>query len=197
MSDESTTGTVQTADPASSTTPPADPATTETQPATGEETIDWKARSREWEKRSKANASAVEELAALKARTMSDSEKAVADAEKRGRDNAAKEYGRQIAQAKFEAAAAAKGLDLGEATDLIDTSKFLTDKGEVDEAAIKSAVAKLAKLAAVKPAGPSRSSGEMPGAPGDTAPISEDQLSRMTPEQITEAFNAGRLKHLM
>lgn len=116
---------------------------TETEP----ETTDWKAMARKWEKTAKANTTAAAERDALKAKHMTEQEKAVAEAEARGKTTASADYGRRLAAAEFKAAVAAKGLDLGEALDLIDTSKFVGDDGEVDEAAIKTAVAKLAKLA--------------------------------------------------
>lgn len=165
-------------------TPPADPA----------QDTDWKAEARKWERRAKENSTAAEQLEKHKASAMSDAEKAVAAAKVEGASEAAKAYGLKLAKAELKAAAAAKGVDLADFDDLIDVSKFLTDKGEVDDDAIKKAVARFAKLAAPK-AG--RSGGEMPGAPGGTEPITEAQLAKMTPEQIAKAYEAGQLKHLM
>lgn len=147
--------------------PPAPPA-----PATGDqggqpsgppgEETDWKARAREWERRAKDNKTAADELAALKASQMSDQEKAVAAAEKQGRTAAAAEYGAKLAAAQFETAVARAGIDLGEAADLIDTTRFVGKDGQVDTDGITAAVKKLAKLA---PRGPGRSGGDM-GASG-------------------------------
>lgn len=55
---------------------------------------------------------------------------------------------------------------------------------------------------AAQPAAPStppagRSGGEFSGAPGEGTPITEEQLEQMTPAEMTAAFNAGKLKHLM
>lgn len=47
------------------------------------------------------------------------------------------------------------------------------------------------------PPPPARGSGEFPGASGAGQPITEEQLASMSPEEITEALNAGRLKHLL
>lgn len=170
-------------------TPPADPA------APPAQETDWKAEARKHEKRAKENFAAVEELAKLKTSMQTDSEKAIAAAKSEGATEAAKTFGARLAAAEFKAAVAAKGLDLGEALDLIDASKFVDDKGDVDDDAIKKAVAKLAKLAPAKGAG--RSGGEFTGAPGEGAPITEEQLNRMTPEQIAKAYAEGKLKHLM
>lgn len=46
-------------------------------------------------------------------------------------------------------------------------------------------------------AGPARSGGEFPGGSGAGGAITEDQLASMTPDQISKAFNEGKLKHLM
>lgn len=143
--------------PAPGEPPKADP------PKDGD--TDWKAEARKWEKLAKDNKNAATELDKLRTANMSEQEKAVADAEAKGRTAAAQDYGSKLAAAKFEAAVALAQVDLGEAADLIDTKQFLDDKGEVDEAAIKKAVAKLAKLAPAA-AKPARSGGDHPGGGG-------------------------------
>jgi hypothetical protein len=47
------------------------------------------------------------------------------------------------------------------------------------------------------PAAPPTSGAEFAGGNGAGGPITEAQLAQMTPEQITEAFTAGKLKHLL
>lgn len=158
--------------PAPATQPPA-----EAKPATGDgDGTDWKTHAREWEKRAKANSA---ELDKLRKAQMTDQEKAIADAEAKGRQNAAAEYGVRLAGAEFRAAAAAAGVDLGEASDLIDVSRFVKD-GEVDSDAIKAAVGKLAKLAPKQPAGRSGTS-TPPG--GKTTPPPE------RPRSLTQAVS--------
>ncbi|MEU6033980.1 hypothetical protein ABZ801_01080 [Actinomadura sp. NPDC047616] len=44
---------------------------------------------------------------------------------------------------------------------------------------------------------PRAAGGEFPGAPAPAAAISEAALAQMTPDQIAEAFQAGRLNHLL
>ncbi|MFE6488971.1 hypothetical protein ACFVGN_39395 [Streptomyces sp. NPDC057757] len=157
-------------------TPPATPpAAPPAPPAPGDEGTDWKAEARKWEKRAKDNTT---ELEGLKAATMSEQEKAVAEAEKKGRTAAAADYGLKLAGAEFRAAVAAAGLDLGEAAELIDVNRFVGDDGEVNVAAIKSAVTKLSKLA---PKGAGRSGGDMGGGGG-----SGDQTASID-KQIEEA----------
>lgn len=161
--DPTPTPPVPTPPPAAPPAPTPDPVTP---PADPPPETDWKAEARKWEKLAKDNRNAATELDKLRTATMSEQEKAVSDAKAEGRTAAATEYGTKLAKAEFKAAVAAAGVDLGEAADLIDTTQFLDDKGEVDEAAIKKAVAKLAKLA--PKAGAPRSGGDTPpGGPGN------------------------------
>lgn len=142
---------------------------------------DWKAHSREWEKRAKANANAATELEKLKAANMSEQEKAVTEAEKAGRTAALAEAIPQIAQARLEAHAARAGVDLSEFAEFIDLTKFVGEDGQVDDKAIKAAVTKFAKLA---PPGAGRSGGDMGGGGG-----SGDQNASLD-KQIEDATKA-------
>lgn len=148
-------------------TPPATP------PEPAPET-DWKAEARKWEKRAKENNGAQTELEKLQQQAMTDQEKAVAEAEKRGRTAADADHGRELAAARFEAAASRAGVDLGDAADLINTAQFVNDKGQVDGDAITAAVKKLAKLA---PKGPGRSGADLTGGHGDTPPSVDKQIA--------------------
>ncbi|WP_113699176.1 hypothetical protein [Nonomuraea lactucae] len=151
--------------------PPAPPA------QEGTET-DWKAEARKWEKRAKENSSAAEELDKVRKASMSEQEKAVEKARKEGETTATVAAGRKLAEAKFETALARKGLDLGDAADLIDVGKFVDDKGDVDDAAIKKAVDKLAKLA---PKAPPSSGGDFGGGNGSVG-------NQERPKSIREAY---------
>lgn len=147
---------------------------------------DWKAEAKKWEKRSKDNHT---ELENLRAANMSDQEKAVSDAEKAGRTAAASEYGQRLAGAEFRAAVAAAGLDLGEAAELIDVNRFIGEDGEVNVAAIKSAVTKLSKLAPARGAG--RSGGDMGGGGGSGTQAATLQ------QQIEQAKADGNVRLVM
>ncbi|MFJ1869959.1 hypothetical protein [Streptomyces chartreusis] len=140
---------------------------------------DWKAEAKKWESRSKANFADLEKL---RAANMSEQEKAVSEAEHKGRTAAATEYGQKLASAEFRAAVAAAGLDLGEAAELIDVNRFVGEDSEVNVAAIKSAVTKLSKLAPARGAG--RSGGDLGGGGG-----SGDQDASID-KQIEEATKA-------
>ncbi|MFI7532586.1 hypothetical protein [Streptosporangium sp. NPDC049376] len=156
---------------------PTDPAPTDPAPQPAQET-DWKVEARKWEKRAKENSSAAEELDKVRKASMTEIEKAVEKARKEGESTALVTAGRKLAAAKFETALARKGLDLGDAADLIDTAKFVDDKGDVDEAAIKKAVDRLAKLA---PKAPSSSGGDFGGGNGSTG-------TNERPKSIREAY---------
>ncbi len=162
-------------------TPPAP-----TPPAGGAEP-DWKAEARKWEQRAKDNKGAADELEKLKASQMSEQERAVAEAEKRGRTAAAIEHGKELAAARFEAAASKAGVNLGDAADLIDTARFVDKDGKVDTDGIQAAVKKLAKLAPAK--GPGRSGGDLGGGSGHQAPTIE--------QQIAEAQSKGNWREVM
>ncbi|WP_101788655.1 hypothetical protein [Nonomuraea indica] len=151
------------------TPPPAPPADQQPPAPPAQETeVDWKAMARQWEKRAKENSKAADELDKLRKASMSEQEKAVAEAEARGKTTAAQEYGHRLAAAEFRAAVAAKGLNLGEAADLIDSTRFVDDKGDVDEQAIRKAVDKLSKI--LTPKAPSSSGGDFGGGNGGGTP---------------------------
>ncbi|MBG0830521.1 hypothetical protein HS041_22425 [Planomonospora sp. ID67723] len=176
-----------TPEPTTQGTPPTEqPAAPTAAPPAQETGTDWVAEARKWEKRAKENSKAAEELEKLKTEAMSEQEKAVAAARKEGETSAIVKAGQRVARAEFKAAVAAKGLDLGEALDLIDTTKFVDDKGDVDEAEIKKAVGKLAKVAA--PKAPSSSGGDFGGGNGG------GQTPKGLREQIAEAEAKGDWK---
>lgn len=134
---------------------------------------DWKAEARKWEKRAKDNHT---ELESLRTANMSEQEKAIAEAERKGRTAAASEYGQKLAAAEFRAAVAAAGIDLGEAAEYIDVTRFVGEDGEVNVAAIKSAVTKFSKLAPAK--GPGRSGGDLGGGSGHQPPTLDQQIAQ-------------------
>jgi hypothetical protein len=100
-------------------------------------------------------------------------------------------------------AARAAGAD---ADALLDSRSFLAALADVDLAsagaadkvaeAVKAAVKANGKLAAA-PAAPGKSGAEITGGAGTGEKITEEQLAKMTPAQITEALNAGKLAHLL
>lgn len=176
---------------------------TGTAAATATDTTDWKAEAEKhradaekWKAHSRKNEDTLkaERDKAAKA-GMTDTEKATAEAEQRGRKAAATDYGKKLAAAEFRAACASAGVDLGDAAELIDPTRFVGEDGEVDEAAIKAAVKKLAKFAPAKTAG--KSGGEFTGGSGAGTPITEAQLAAMTWQEKAKAYSDGKLSHLL
>lgn len=118
-------------------TPPANEAKSED--------IDWKAEARKWEQRAKENGKAKSELEQQRQASMTEAEKAVAEAEKRGRTAAATEFGKELAQTQFDALAGRRNpaFDTAQALEYVDLAKFLGEDGRPDLKAITAAVERL------------------------------------------------------
>lgn len=174
-------GTAPTTPPAATPAVPAAPVVTDE-----DEGTDWKALARKHEKRAKDSHA---ELEKIRAASMSEQERAVAEAETRGRKAADATYGTKLAAAEFRAACAAAQIDLGEATEFVDVTKFVGDDGEVNTAAIKSAVTRFSKLA--KPSA-GRSGADLSGGSGDTTASLDKQIEEAT--KARDFAGAIRLK---
>ncbi len=85
------------------------------------------------------------ELDKVRQAAMSDSERAVAEAEVRGRATALGEVGQKLARARFDALAGRRNADVDTAQvlEFVDLSRFVDDSGDLDEKAIKAAVERL------------------------------------------------------
>ena len=133
--------------------------TTETAPDTGTEetatteptveqlTADlekWKTQARKHEDRAKSNATAAKELEALKIASMDETGKAVETARSEARAAALVEVGGKLVAAEFKLAAAGRISDVDALLEGLDRSKFLTDEGDPDTAAITAWVDKIA-----------------------------------------------------
>jgi hypothetical protein len=131
--------------------------------------------SRKWETRSKENLQAKTELEKQRQAAMTDAERAVAEAESRGRTAAATEFGKELAQTQFDALAGRRNpdFDTAKALEYVDLGKFLGEDGRPDQKAIEAAVERLVPAAADGP--PSFDGG--PRTPA-TAPQGMSQLIR-------------------
>jgi hypothetical protein len=114
----------------------AEDTTTETAPETTEKEVDWKAKARLWESRAKENKNAAKELEELRAKHMTEQERAVAEAKDAGRKEALVEIGARLVDAEVKAAAAGRSVDVDALLDGLDRSKFLDDEGNPDTTAI-------------------------------------------------------------
>lgn len=85
------------------------------------------------------------ELNTLRQQGMNDSERAVAEAEARGRTAASTEFGQRLARSEFatEAARRNPGFDAAGILDDLNLARYVGDDGEPDSKAIKAAVARL------------------------------------------------------
>ncbi len=127
--------------PEASPTEAAQPET-EAPPA---DTTDWKAEARKWEARAKEHGAAAKEFEKQRQATMTEAEKAVAEAEGKGRQSAMQEYGKRLARSEFDAAAARRNPDADTAAvlEFVDLGRFVGEDGEPDPKAIKAAVERL------------------------------------------------------
>ena len=135
------------------TTTTATPDTPETTPAQ-ETSEDWKAKyesllkdARKHEDRAKANSAAAKELEALRAKSMTDQEKAVADAKAEARAETLREVGGKLTEASIRVAAAGRPVDVDALIEGIDASRFLDANGDPDTKAIAAWLDKVSPVA--------------------------------------------------
>lgn len=94
------------------------------------------------------------ELEQVRKASMSEAEKAVAEAEQRGRSSALTEYGKRLARSEFNAAAARRNPAFDTAAlDYLDLSRFVGDDGEPDSKAISEAIERLVPTSDGRPRG--------------------------------------------
>ena len=150
-------------------TPPAPAPAAPVEPAPAQaDGTDWKAESRKWEDRSKANAQAAKDLEKLQQAAMSDQEKAVAAAKAEGRTAAEAEARTTAVELAVFRTASKAG---GDPDALLDSNSFLAAVAQIDPKdsaavvkAITDAVKANPKLAAAPAAGASGPA--LPGGPG-------------------------------
>src|SRR4051794_4841840 len=70
------------------------------------DTTDWKAKARKWEQRAKDNQRAAKDLDAQRRAAMTEADRAVLEAEERGRTAALTSFGQRLARTEFIAEAA-------------------------------------------------------------------------------------------
>lgn len=171
-----------------------DPSTT---PAPADK--DWEAEAAKWKalsrKHENANTQALKELEQLRAAQMTDSEKAVAEAEKRGREAALKEMRADMARMKLQAQAAGKVADVDALLDLVDINRLLTEDG-IDEEAIKATIERLTKVIPA-PAQPKFDNVELGPQGNRPRQLTRDEIRTMTPDQIEDARLKGQLDSLL
>lgn len=142
------------------------------------EVAKWKSLARKHEGNAKANADAAKELAALKTANQSDSEKAISEAEQRGRSAATADLSQRLAAAEVRAALTGVVPDPAAIVEDLNLAKYVTDTGDVDQEAV-TALRKKYESFATKP-GPDLKQGKQGGA-----------ATKDIDQQIAEATAAG------
>ena len=134
---------------------------TEPTEPTNDDTVDWKAEAEKWkgladttdkrakrlEDTAKANAAAAKELDQLRQSTMSDQEKAVAQARTEARTETLREVAADRVADKFRALAVNRPLEIDALLEGIDTARFANDDGTPDVKAIGTYLDKVAPIA--------------------------------------------------
>jgi hypothetical protein len=175
------------------TPPPSEPAPVDTDWQA--EANKWKAAARKHEDRAKANFQAAKELETLKESQLSDTDKAVKEAEARGQAAAIAQFGQKIAAAELKAALAGLIPDPAGVIEDLNLAKFVTDTGDVDVEAVAALREKYALLAPAKNApAPNLHQGRQ--GPPVQGQITRAELERMTPDEITAAMAQGRLDEI-
>ena len=161
---------------------------------------DWHAEADKWKalsrKHENANATVLKELEQLRTAQMSDSEKAIAEAESRGAQNALAGVRSELAEARLRVAATGKVADVDALVELVDMSKFVTEDG-VNGAAIDAAVERFTKI--LPPPVQQKFGTVELGPQGGDRPrqLTRENLRDMTPQQIEDARQKGQLDHLL
>jgi flagellar hook-length control protein FliK len=98
--------------------------------------------------RTEAKAAAAE-VEKIRKSSMTEAEKAVAEAEARGRSAALADFGKRLARTQFDALAGRRnpGINTSEVLEFIDLARFVGEDGEPDQKAIEAAVERLVPAA--------------------------------------------------
>jgi hypothetical protein len=151
--------------PTAAPDPAAQPAEPTTEPV---DSTDWKAEARKWEDRAKENRKAAQDLEAQRKAAMTDADRAVAEAEERGRTAAVTAFGQRLARTEWVAEAAKRNptYNAADALEDLNLAKFIGDDGEPDSKAIAASVARLVpELNSGTPQPPSFDGGTRQAAP--------------------------------
>lgn len=173
------------------------------------EVAKWKSLARKHEDQAKRNAKAAKELEQLKRSQMDENEKAIAEAEERGRQAARLEVAEKLAAAEIKAELKGVVDDPAAIVEDLNLRKYVTDDGEVDSDAVAQLREKFSKLAkSSSDGGNSNGSGAGTGKGGPDlrqgvrggnrpAQLTRDDLKNMTPDEIAKAKSEGRLNDLL
>lgn len=190
------------------TDPPADdpPSSATDDPAVLRAEIEkWKSQSRRQEDRAKANANAARELEELKKSQQTDAERAVAEAEQRGRAAVLAEYGQRLAAAEIKAALAGIVPDPALVLEDLNLARYVTETGDVNTEAVDALKARWTSIVgnrqlAPPPPPPPGDGGARggAGAPGQLSAADVDRLRRENKHaELAKAHDEGRLNQYL
>ena len=179
-------------------TPAAAPEPEQTTPS---DATDWKAMARKHEKEAKQNREAARELAALKAKEQTDAERLAAERDAE-REKVKAAVRRAVTAEVKSVASSLKFCDPSDALRMLDLDEYTDESGEVDEAAIRSALEEIAAkkpylLASSEAPAPARSGGPVGGGSAVPSQLSREDLKDMSSDQIVKAKEEGRLNQLL
>jgi hypothetical protein len=154
--------------------PAVDPAAQPTDPAQAAEPnddTDWKAEARKWEQRAKDNQKAARDFEQQRKAAMTEAERAVVEAEERGRMSAVSTYGQRLARTEFIAEAARRNpaFDATSILDDLNLARYIGEDGEPDSKAIAKAAQRLIPEANNTPQPPSFDGGSRQAAPAGSS----------------------------
>lgn len=115
-------------------------------------------------------------LSALQQSSMTDQEKAIAEAKSAGRSEAIREAGKRVAAAEFRALAAGRLADPDAYLELLDLSPFIGEDGEIDKKALAKMVERL--IAQITPSGARIPAGPMGNGDGGESDFLRAALSK-------------------
>lgn len=148
-------------------------------------------------KERKARQALERQLSEVQAAQMTDQERAVAEAEARGRLAASTEYATNLAAAKIEARLAGVVPDVNAVLEFLDVSKFVLEDGTVDVDKIEALRERYAAIVPQQMATPSVPTGPRGGEASSWTLERVQRLSKTNPEQVEAARQRGELDHLL
>lgn len=135
-------------------------------------------------------------LEELEKQSMSDTEKAIAEARDSARAEVLGEVGSKLVDAEVRAAAAGRTVDVDALLEGLDRRRFITDDGEADRDAIGAWVERIAPKG--EPGTPSPiDMGQGTRPTNNPGQLTQAAIKNMTQKQISAALKEGRLDNLI
>lgn len=154
----------------------------------------WKSLSRKNEQQAKANLAAAKELEEIRKSQLTDTERLIEQTKTETAQSVRREFATKLVDAELKAHLNGRVLEGGSILSF-DKSAFITEDGDIDTQAIQSWVEAHSKETST-PA-PDLGQGARGKNPSKAQIRSRDELATMTPADILQARNEGRLDSLM